>query len=181
MKAVFFAFSLFAFALPVKTLADAIELGLFSEIVGLSYRANLSNSYSANIGFTHSQYENRDSNLLMAGFMARGARDQLRGEVGIQPFWLNGDHHDTYGAAIGGGAKYLITPELWTAGHAYFAPEIIVGGDFESFYHFDIQIGYNVLPHVSTYLAYQNYGANNGKTNIEMYNGLKLGLIFKLR
>lgn len=181
MKAVFVILSLFTFALPFQSSADSVELGLFSEIVGLDYRANLSGSYSANIGFTHSQYDNRDSNLLMGGFTARGARDQLKGEVGIQPFWLNGDNHDTYGAAIGGGAKYLITPELWTSGHIYYAPEIIVGGDLESFYTFDIKIGYNVLPHASVYLAYQNYGANNGKSNVEMYNGLKLGLVFKLR
>ncbi len=162
-------------------LSDEVELNLFRDIVGVGYKTHVSNAYSANVSFTHSQYERRDSNLLKGGFMAKGVRGQLTGQVGLEPFWLNAKNSDTYGISIGGGAKYRITPEFWVAGEAFYAPNIIVVGDLDNFYNIDFRLGYNILPHASVFLGYQNYGANNGSTNIEMYNGLKLGLNFKLR
>ena len=161
--------------------ADTVELSLFSDIVGLGYKANINNAYSANVDFTHSQYDNLDSNLFKGGFIAKGVRDNLTGYVGLEPFWLNTEHTDTYGLSIGGGAKYLITPEFWAAGDIYYAPDIIVGGDYDNYYNFSAKIGYNVLPHASVYLGYQTYGGKFAGKNREMYNGIKLGINFKLR
>lgn len=159
--------------------ANSVEFALFDQIVSLGLNVDLTNAYEAEVNYTHSQQDDIKCNLVSASFFARGVRDQMTGKVGAKPFLLTTDNTDTFGLAVGGGMKYMITPLLWTEGEIFYAPEIIVGGDFESYYDVELKLGYNILPHASVLIAYQNFGADTGKETQSLYNGVKLGINFK--
>ncbi|CAA0101581.1 Uncharacterised protein [BD1-7 clade bacterium] len=169
-------FSLFS----LQSYADSFDLALSNELVEIEFEADFSNAYAFDLSYLHSIYEDRSKNLTSAGFYARTENDVLRAKLGGKFIWVNTSDSNTYGLALGGSIIGYVIPKLWLGGEAYYSPNILLGGDYSTFYDISANIGYDVMEHATVYLGYRNLAADEDKNTLGVYKGFQLGFRFRI-
>lgn len=161
--------------------ADNIEFSLSSDMVEAQYQTDFGKSYNTRINWLHADQDNIKSDLLGFGLYASNTSGQISTNLGGRAFWLNGeDSLKAHGLALGGSVAFAITPELSIGAGLLYSPDIINGGDFETYYDAEVRLGYKVMEHASIFVSYKNTEASINKFDYEIYKGGAVGFKFSL-
>ncbi len=169
-----------AMTVATATHADSFELGLSNELVELEFQADFTKAYALDLAYLHSIYDDKSKNLTSAGFYAKTESEKIRAQLGGKFIWLNTSDTNTYGIALGGNIIGYVIPKLWIGGEAFYTPNILLGGDYSTFYDVSANIGYDVMEHATLFLGYRNVAADEKKKTLGVYKGVVLGFKFRI-
>jgi YfaZ precursor len=155
---------------------QSIDLGLSDHVFTAGYGYELRPDVSAQVGFLHSNSNDRHSNLLDAGFGVAGSLTPIvKARIGAKVFALNSSHVDGHGLAADAGVTINVAPKVFLDVSAAYAPDIVTGGDVDRYYDLGIKAGYEIIPKAMVYVGYRDaQGVLNGP-DYEIYEGFVVG------
>jgi hypothetical protein len=166
-------------------MADELNLSLNTDSVRVEYARPLaSRPLQWDIGWLHNT-DNGDAlhgSLNVVGKLKEGAAP-VSGGLGLRLAYTNGDQSSQtgLGLALGGFAKYVF-PEfdrVSLRGHAYYAPNILSGGDMDEYQDYAVQLAYNVMREADAYVGLRYVAADYDDSSANFSTWLHVGLALR--
>ncbi len=163
-----------------SALSDNMQFSLSNDMVEAAYQANFGKNYNSQFKLMHADEDNEDSNTLSAGLFASNQSGRWTSNLGGKFYWLDAEKSKSYGIGLGGSVAAAITPIISLGGALIISPDIINGGDYETFYDAEIRADFKVMQHASLFIAYRLVKAEINSFDLEAYNGGAIGFKFDL-
>jgi hypothetical protein len=138
--------------------AHEIDISLNSDAVRGIYATDVLRNGRADFGWLHDKDAGDvfHGGLLITGEASSGPQ-AIRAGLGGRLVWLNGDgsRRDGYGLALGGRLQ-VAPPDLnrfTLAAEAFLAPDLLTGGDTDSYLEFGARVAYSVTRQADLYVG----------------------------
>ena len=167
----------FAAELDLNLNADAVRVTLAGRLTDTKLRLDgglLHEKNRGNVGHV---------GLHLVGEASTGPQPVIAG-VGGRFVYLDSDrvNADGYGFGVGGFVRYTVPNHnrVELGGWIYFAPEILMGGDAEEYFEFDVYAGYSILRDALLYIGYRDISADfEQRSGVTMESGGHIGFRLK--
>ncbi|MEO8445625.1 MAG: YfaZ family outer membrane protein [Gammaproteobacteria bacterium] len=165
--------------------AHEIDLSLNSGAFRVVYATPVGDGLRLEGGWLH---DSDEGDLVHAGFLVTGdaapGNQKVTAGVGARLAFLDADGSGREGYALGvGGSLRWVVPRydrIAVSGEAYWAPNILSGGDAEGYIDSSIRVGYSVTRKAEVYVGARYAGADFDKRPSMLFDtGLHAG--FNLR
>lgn len=182
-----------------SAVADTLEFVVSDESAQGFYDVALSNSFTIRSGLSHTNVDNAridikkdrkyklDTTSTMASFglYNNGRAGRFHTHLGAQVFWMQTDvddlikgKGDMHGLALGGALDFYILRNLYITGGILYAPDILTGGDHESYLDAHTRITFQALKHTSIFAGYRYLETGNERYDAELFSSWQLGFKF---
>jgi opacity protein-like surface antigen len=130
-------------------------------------------------------HDSDEGDLIHAGFQITGEASpggqSLDAGVGVRLAYLDGEGRDRqgYGLGVGGTLRWILprTTRWALDAEAYFAPDVLTGGDADQYTDATIRLSYAVTDRAGVYLGARYAGADyDDRPSIRFDTGLHLGI-----
>ncbi len=157
------------------TFASELDIALSNEVVEISWLENLGSNLTGGASLLHADVDKQKTDILTGEFFANAETGAAEFQMGGKVYYLKGDDVEAHGLSLGADAKFNFTKVFFIQGSAFYAPDIINGGDFETYIDADAKVGANLSPNAKLYLGYRYTEASQGKFDYEPYDGVVFG------
>lgn len=179
--------------------ADSVEFTVSDSSAQAFYDVALSNSFTIRSGASHTNVENTridfkgigkekfdtTSTLIHTGLYNHGRAGRFRTHLGGQIFWMQSDIDDVtkgkadmHGLALGGAVDFFILKNLYITGGILYAPDILTGGDHDSYLDAHTRITFQALRNTSIFAGYRYLETTNERYDAELLTTWQLGFSF---
>ena len=172
--------------IPAAGFAGELDLNLNADAVRVSLAGRLTDTkLRIDGGWLHEQDRGNVGHvgLHLVGEASTGPQPLIAG-VGGRFVYLDSDrgNADGYGLGVGGFVRYTVPTQnrVELGGWIYFAPEILMGGDAEEYFEFDVYAGYSILRDALLYIGYRDISADfEQRSGVTMDSGGHIGFRLK--
>lgn len=164
-------------ALSATLQANEIELSVSDELIDVRLVSEYEQGFSGTFAYLHAGYKESDSDQLSYTFATKGKIDRFDASLGARIFWLDVEGGDVYGVALGAGGAVDIIDKLSVSAEAYFAPDIITGGDFEHTLDASVRLNYQLIENGNLFVGYRVFEADD-KVDVDVYDNPYVGVRF---
>jgi len=180
MQRFLFLVGLSALVMTGTAAADSLNIGLSDKLIATTYQMDYRNDVIAQASVLHAKADDHRSNVLGIGFLVGDSYNSgtVQPHIGAKLFALDGEHADGYGLALDGSVDFNVAPRVWLRAELAYAPDVVVGGDFDRYYELEASAGYQIIPKALVYLGYKDVQAKNSGNDYEVYQGIVVGVKF---
>jgi predicted porin len=166
--------------LSLNCIANEFDFAISDEFIQATLQSSADQRSRNQLSLMHADSKGNSSDLVSFGLFASGSNDNINTNIGGKAFALYSDGNNIRGIALGGSVEMMPAPKVSIAASAYYAPDIVTGGDFENYQEFDARVGYQILDNASIFIGYRFMEVKNDQFEFEPYKGGFLGLKFTL-
>lgn len=161
--------------------ADSMEFQLSTDMVEATYQADFGKNYNTRANWLHADQDNIKSDVVGLGLFASGQSGRFTSSLGGRAYWIEGEGSSRgHGVGLGGSVTFTIVPKFSIGAGLIFSPDIINGGDFDTYYDAEVRASFQVMNHASLFVAYRDSEAEVGKYDYDIYKGGSIGFKFAL-
>ncbi|MGC3982575.1 MAG: YfaZ family outer membrane protein [Steroidobacteraceae bacterium] len=162
----------------VASAASSLDLGLSNELAMATYQMDFNSDVRLQGSLLHADVDDQRSNVLSVGFLVGQNTGNVQPYVGAKVVALDGEHANAYGLALDGGIDFNVAPRLWLGASAAYSPNVVLGGDFDTYYELGARVGYQIIPQAQAYLGFKDVQAKKDSFHYEAYQGVVVGVKF---
>jgi hypothetical protein len=164
--------------LSLNCIADEFDFAISDEFIQATIQSSTDQPIRNQFSLMHTDFQGISSDLVSLGLFASGSHNNINTSIGGKAFALYSEDSNIRGIALGGSIEIMPTPIISASVSAYYAPDIVTGGDFENYQEFDARVGYQLLDNTSIFIGYRFMEAKNELSELEPYKGGFVGLKF---
>lgn len=157
--------------------ANELELSINEELIDLRFTNDYEQNFAGQLAFMHSDFNDLSADKISYRFFTSDSESGL--QLGAKVFWLDVEEEGGFGIALGGGISRSLSDKIDLGLQAYYAPDIVTGGDFDNALEYDVRLNYQMLENGSFFFGYRNIEADNGRFDLEVYDDPYFGLKFE--
>lgn len=166
--------------LSFNCIANEFDFAISDDFIQASLQSSAAQSTRNQLSLMHADSKGVSSDLISFGLFASGSNNNINTSIGGKAFALYSDSSNIRGIALGGSVEMTPVPKVSVAASAYYAPDIVTGGDFENYQEFDARVAYKILDNASIFIGYRFMEVKNDQFEFEPYKGGFVGLKFYL-
>ena len=160
--------------------ANEVQLAISEELIDVRFVSEYEQGFSGAFAYMHSGHKDSDTDAVSYTFSTQGKVELIDVLLGARLFWLDSEDEHVYGVALGGGVKATIVDKLSASGEAYYAPDVITGGDSENILDLSTQLNYQLIENGTVFVGYRFYEVDteNRFHEDEVYDDPYVGVKF---
>lgn len=159
-------------SLPIQSKADELGFSISNDYLEAKYQSYFGNNFSSQLAWVYADNKGEKTHVISMAFFAYNKSGAVDVYLGGKPYYFNGDSADGHGIALGGAIDYHFASKAYVSAAAYYAPDILTGGDFENYTDASLGFGYRVLPNADLSVGYRFLEASQEQYDYEIYNGI---------
>jgi hypothetical protein len=157
---------------PLHSKADDLGFSINNHYLEAKYQNYFGNNFSSQYAWVYANNDEQKTHLISMAFFAYNKSGAVDVYLGAKPYYFDGEKVDGRGIALGGAVNYHFVTKAYLSASAYYAPDILTGGDFENYTDASLSLGYRVLPNADLSLGYRFLEASRERYDYEIYNGM---------
>ena len=161
--------------LTAQSFASSVEFALSNEMIALQWQEELGSNISGGLSLIHADVDKQKTDILSGDFFLNGQQVNIEYRMGGKLYYLKGKKIEAHGLSLGGDFTYNFSDKFYADIGAFYSPNIINGGDFESYIEANTSVGIKPSNNAKLYIGYKFTEASQGDFDYEPYQGIMIG------
>lgn len=168
-------------AISLSAQASSIDLAISNDVISFEWQEDLGSSISGGISFLHADTEehshSQKTDIISGDVFVNGSEGIIDFRMGGKLYYIKGKKVEGHGISIGGDITVNFTEKFYADAGAFYAPDIINGGDFDSYIEANTSVGFKPSNNAKIYVGYKYTAASQEKVkdDYEPYQGIVIG------